>query len=51
MIGIASLSNLRSNEEITTIAKKRVIAYFMYENEKEAEVGELASAKVWIVLQ
>jgi len=26
MIGSASLSNLRSNEEITTIAKKRVIA-------------------------
>lgn len=46
MIGSASLSNLRSNEEITTIAKKRVIAYFMHENEKEAAVRELASAEV-----
>lgn len=46
MIGSASLSSLRSNEEITTIAKKRVIAYFMHENEKEAAVRELASAEV-----
>jgi hypothetical protein len=46
MIGSASLSSLRSNEEITTIAKKRVIAYFMHETEKEAAVRELASAEV-----
>jgi hypothetical protein len=45
MIGSASPSNLRSNEEITTIAKKRVIAYSMHENEKEAAVRELALSR------